>query len=59
MQLTIAQLKRKAEWALRKAEENAASSAPWAPANVRLCQNCYNKWYGDYLAACKREGIES
>lgn len=49
--LTIKQLKQKARWAERKAEENANSDKPWAMRNLRYYQNCAYKWWGDYFAA--------
>lgn len=44
-------LKRKADWAERKCDEAAASSAPWALGNLRLYQNLASKFWGEYYAA--------
>lgn len=40
--------RRKAAWAERKADEAAASDAPWAMRNLRLYQNFASKWWGEY-----------
>lgn len=50
--------KRKALWAERKADENAASSKPWAPRNVRLYQNLASRYWGEHYAALRAEGID-
>ena len=40
--------RRKAEWAERKADEAAASDAPWAMGNLRLYQNFASKSWREY-----------
>ena len=49
-------LRRKAEWAERKCDEAAASSEPWALANLRLYQNYLSRFLTDYYVACRQEG---
>lgn len=46
---------RKAQWAERKADEAAASSAPWALGNLRLYQNLASKFWGEHFAALREE----
>lgn len=54
--MTKAELsKRKALWAERKADEAAASNAPWALGNLRLYQNMASKFWGEHYALT-REG---
>lgn len=48
--------RRKALWAERKADEAAASDAPWAMRNLRLYQNMASKFWGECFAA-EREGL--
>lgn len=45
---------RMAAWAERKADEAAASDAPWALANLRLYQNLMSKWLAAAAAAERR-----
>lgn len=40
-----------AQWAERKADEAAASDAPWALANLRLYQNLMSQWLGEHYRA--------
>lgn len=40
-----------AQWAERKANEAAASDAPWALNNLRLYQNKMSEWLGEYYRA--------
>ena len=45
--------RRMALWAERKADEAAASEAPWALRNLRLYQNYASKFWGEHYAALK------
>jgi hypothetical protein len=52
MKPTKAQLAhRKALWAEEKANDAAASNAPWALGNLRLYQNMAARFWGEYYAA--------
>lgn len=44
-------LRRKVEWAEKKANEAAASDAPWALKNLRLYQNLMVRYMADLAAA--------
>lgn len=50
--------RRMAEWAERKADENAASDEPWAAANVRLYQNAMSEWLRKHYRALHAEELE-
>lgn len=47
--------RRMALWAERKADEAAASAAPWWLGNLRNYQNLANKWWGECFSL-EREG---
>lgn len=49
---------RMAEWAERKADEAAASDAPWAMGNLRTYQNYMSKFLGMAYAAEKQEAAQ-
>lgn len=51
--------RRKALWAERKANEAAASSAPWAMRNLRLYQNFASKWWGEHYAEVRKEAARN
>lgn len=42
-----------AEWAEAKADEAAASDAPWALGNLRVYQNMASKYWGEHFAAAR------
>ena len=45
--------KRMAEWAERKADEAAASDAPWWLGNLRLYQNMASKFWAQHYKAVR------
>jgi hypothetical protein len=47
-----------ARWAERKADEAAASTAPWAMGNLRTYQGLMSQWLGEYHKACRLAGLE-
>lgn len=48
--MTASELKRRmALWAERKADEAAASDAPWALGNLRYYQNMASKLWGEHF----------
>lgn len=47
-----------AEWAERKADEAAASDAPWWLGNLRTYQNCASKWWAEHYKAAHAEELE-
>lgn len=49
--------RRKALWAEQKANEAAASNAPWALGNLRLYQNMASKFWGEHYALVKASKI--
>ena len=51
MKRTAAQWEAMAVWAERKADEAAASDAPWALRNLRFYQNKMSEWLKEYYAA--------
>jgi hypothetical protein len=52
-------LERMALWAERKADEAAASDAPWAMGNLRLYQNMASKfWHEHYTAVREKEAVQ-
>jgi len=46
-------------WAERKADEAAASDAPWAMGNLRTYQNCASKWWSEHFRALHADDLES
>ena len=52
--MTLIELtQRKALWAERKADEAAASDAPWALRNLRLYQNMAFRFWGEHFRALR------
>lgn len=45
--------RRKALWAEAKADEAAASDAPWALRNLRLYQNMASRFWGEHFKAVR------
>lgn len=45
-------------WAERKADEAAASNAPWALGNLRTYQNCASKWWSEHYRALRAEELK-
>lgn len=58
MQRTAELWRGMALWAERKADEAAASDAPWAMGNLRTYQNCASKWWGEHYRALHAEELE-
>jgi hypothetical protein len=44
-------------WAEHKADEAAASEAPWAMGNLRTYQNCASKWWSEHYRAKRAEEL--